>query len=569
MIAQGVIDYSAFYRKPMPPGRLNRFKKYPTDAIIMELAKINAILYQELGNQQMELKRIVTEVFPQLDSVRKHLLAALLADKDINEYPKIFSSPSISYLYSFCFTHFRKAMSDEPIPVVQLQQDLWDGILIGNEIYYNRGNRHNDLGSYEAIWALGMMQQQYIRRFEYVSTIGQIKVLFFHRFVHTYFENSIELVNQFNKALVLTSFFDYALTSMSIISESLKNGLEQKQAKWAIEFNDVLHTMFAPFSLRSHHLGKTEKVFHVHKDIMTHPFYYLLDQHPIILDFNYLAYVVEFSLTFNFYRHTSLYKTLRFKDFKSFRGMLGKEYYEKFITGAILRALYSSKDYIVMDDASQGYPDFSIRDTTGRSLFLLEVKSVELSLETLERLAVEEFKEFINDQFASKKSETERNKGIFQLIDSIKRLSISEALSKLLPENSAKGKYEIYPIIIYTENVLDIAGVNAYINELFENEVAIYQRYFRKIHPVTLINQATFIEEYPLLKKQPRIIEAWIKGYWKRVISNRNSYRKSKHPYQFLRAGISFTHYLMDILPIGRRKSFVSELVDDLKLLKE
>lgn len=563
-----VFGYKDTYNLPVPEDRFALLRQYPTDLIVMEVAKINSFLFHEPFDNKRLHQKVFSVIFPQLDDRRRKVIAAILAREIRDGYwPQFFASPPLSTLLSDSFSSFNHPPTDLVVNMVQFQQDLWDTILMYNQWYYGQVGGDDNLNTYTTQWKLGMMQQLYIRNINYVSLIGPTKVLLFYKFITTAFPEGRRYVEEFVNVMGLAGFFDYTLLAGQITSQTLSSYEQDQNARWHISLNEIQHKMIRHFSFRHADLATNRRI-NVHMNIMTHPFYYLMDEHPVILDFHYLNYFSEISLIYNFYHFTSLKNSELFPSFTSFKGMLGKSYYEEFMTGEIIRSIFSKKGFQVFDDAIEGFPDFAV-SRFGSDLFLFEVKSSEVRMRVADELDANELKTFLDEQLASLGQGNARKKGIFQLINSIHQLVQTSKLDELLQKGSEKKKATIYPILIYTDPLLDIPCINSYINDIFQKEVAPYRQYFKKIFPVTLMNQTTLIDKYDLLKADPKILKDWIESFWKRNESNHRSYSKSGDPNQFLKAGISFTFFLNEILPGRDSLKYFRSIVQDLQLAHE
>jgi hypothetical protein len=98
-----------------------------------------------------------------------------------------------------------------------------------------------------------------------------------------------------------------------------------------------------------------------------------LDKHPVIIDYNFLGFLVNIGFAFNFYTYTSLKKQKRFDEYKGFQGFLGKEFYETFVAGKFLQNIFSKSAFFSGNHLSE-YTDFAtIRDE--KEVFLFEVKA--------------------------------------------------------------------------------------------------------------------------------------------------------------------------------------------------
>jgi hypothetical protein len=166
----------------------------------------------------------------------------------------------------------------------------------------------------------------------------------------------------------------------------------------------------------------------------------------------------------------------------------------------------------------------------------------------LEEVKVEEFKRYIINNFIQQKGEGSKNKGVYQLVNAIEQLS----RSNLFPSGVTLKKLKqckVYPMIIYTEPVLDTHGVNSFCNDHFQQAIAGLKQNFNHVYPLTMINLDFFISYYHRLKNKPSLLSKLIKEYHERVRSGFGSFRNSGGAYFFLNANISFAYFIYNTHP--------------------
>ena len=49
-----VSGYTDHFKQPMPEDRLYYLREYPTDLILLRLSKVNALLFQERNNENLD-----------------------------------------------------------------------------------------------------------------------------------------------------------------------------------------------------------------------------------------------------------------------------------------------------------------------------------------------------------------------------------------------------------------------------------------------------------------------------------------------------------------------------------
>ena len=217
-----------------------------------------------------------------------------------------------------------------------------------------------------------------------------------------------------------------------------------------------------------------------------------------------------------------------------------------------------SKSAFFLGSHLSEYTDFAtIRNE--KEIFLFEVKSTSIHFSVLEEVKVEEFKRYIVNNFIQQKGEGSKNKEIYQLVNAIEQLS----RSNLFPSEVAFKKLKqckVYPVIIYTEAVLDTHAANSFCNDHFQQAIDGLKQNFNHVYPLTMINLDFFISYYHHLKNKLPLLSKLVKEYHERVRSGFGSYRNSGGAYVFLNANISFAYFIYKTQPDpGASIRYISE----------
>ncbi|MCW3110810.1 MAG: hypothetical protein JWQ09_5316 [Segetibacter sp.] len=371
---------------------------------------------------------------------------------------------------------------------------------------------------------------------------GAVKIHLFRNFILTHFINGKELIKEFKANLGLKTFFDYASVYLGTISNLFNNYRENQKISWLLNIDPSSKQLIETFALRPKDIPA--KGFQgLYGSVIPKPVYFIMDKYPVIIDYNYLGFLVNTAFAYNFYSYTSLKKQKRFDEYK---GFLGKEFYETFAAGKLLQNIFSKSAFFSGNHLNE-YTDFAtVRDE--KEIFLFEVKSTSIHFRILEEVKVEEFKQYIINNFIQQKGEGSKNKGVYQLVKAIEQLS----LGKLFPSSTLLKKLKqckVYPIIVYTEPVLDTHGVNSFCNEHFQQAIAGWKQNFNHVYPLTLINLDFFISYYPKLKNKLSLLPTLIKQYHDRVKSGFSSFRRSSSAYFFLNANIAFAYFIYKTQP--------------------
>ena len=163
-----------------------------------------------------------------------------------------------------------------------------------------------------------------------------------------------------------------------------------------------------------------------------------------------------------------------------------------------------------------GEPDYILR--RGNQIFVFEFKDILLDATTKHS---EDFNVIFNelkeqfvlstiDKKSGKQKKKYRPKGIMQLLS-----VISTKLPILLNNLSSLYGFTIYPIIVYTDRNLEIAGINYFLNKEFEsskNLFEISEEY--NVQPLVLLplEDLTLLEDY--FNSNKLVFESLIQGFY-------------------------------------------------------
>ncbi len=545
-----VINYSLFYRKSLPQDPFHSIKSYPTDAILSVLSKLNAGLYLinlETLNGKVEL---LTKIFPHLSYDRKNRIDKLYFrpdSADFSEYGILFTRQAISWLMAHSFSFFKTIDNSQLITEQEIQNNIFDAILVANELYYNEQTKY-PVGSYEHIWEIMLRQQNYVGNHFALIQSGTAKMMFFNDFINKTVPEADKLFEEFSDKLGLKNYWGYCFFFLDIISNISADYKKDGNIRWSIAVTEENKKIIETFSHKSSDYTGTAKLESLHGDIIPKPIYFALDEFALLLDINFFAWIIDTALPYNFYSFTSISEKLGKRKFGEFKAHLGKSFYEDFLGKKLFGKIFS-KSTCYFDTDINGFSDLLIIE--GSSIFIIEFKSVALHYKTLDQLNVLEFKSFIEENFLSnKKGNQSRNKGVYQILNCIDKLT-EELDTKLdLGIKNKNRKYALYPVIIFIDPILENYGVNAYCNDQFQFEVKKFNPQFKHIYPLTLININFFLLQYNKISQKNTLLKQYIKEYHSKNGKLKKSYTKSGDPMEFLKSSISFDKFVQSFLDI-------------------
>lgn len=529
-----VLNYSGAFKEP-PPADMRAFiKKYPTDILLLQLSKLNAIIYREDTIENQTERGLREVIFRDVPDGEKMISQVLRLTSPNGQ--GIFSGASLAYLIKNCLENYVQAKPDLHITTLQFGWDLFKTILIFNQSYYaSLGGE--ELQTFPGLFKLDIVQQYYIRRERDIKYIVMLKFAF----ISKYFSEDPLL-----KSYCLEYCRKFGLGTLWGIGQfflhiyQLLQGGDPEQ-RHIIDKNGQDYPILELFVLHKRDLENRSRLS-LHLDVIPKPFYELDDQHLLLLDFNFFNYSLDQGVFYSLYHNSSLPTNLLFKTFAQFKSYLALHYYEQHFIDGLIRQLFSKRNQVVI--STDDFQDFIVR-ANNNDVFIFEVKTGDIHPNVIEQLDFPGFKKFLDDNFlADKSAGSSKNKGIVQLIRQIKHLAAapSELLQKLGLKDA--GRLTIYPVIIYADPNLDMSGVNAYINESFLPKIAGLQTAFQAIKPVIMLNGATLLNYFHLLKNDPNRLAGWINDYFKSIKTLKKRYEETKGPYYYMQSNRSFSYHL-------------------------
>lgn len=562
-----VVNYSEFTDHSPPADAFALLKQYPTDFLVLQLSKINGVLFNDPSKDFDAQLVILRSCFPNLSLEKRKRVAELFVKHKEEKDIAFFTAPTVSKLISLCLRDYTPMPEeDEPVNMQELEDRLLDSLLIQNELYYNR-HPNSNLNAYEAIWHLQLLQQHYIRSHPDLLFIAPLKAFLFYKFVISRLPNGPKYVEEFCNDVGIPAYFNYPIWFREILQRIVESG-QQEEAKHILELTAEQRSVVTLFSINKDRDWNNYIKGNVHGELMMHPFYLLMNNHAIIIDPHFFRYILDIGFPFQLYKHSSLSKEGPLKNFNNYKSELGKKYYEEFVVKGLLENIFKAKNYVVLDTMNDPQmSDFTVVRNQ-RQILMIEVKSATIHFNPLEDVNVEAFKSFVDEQFCRQKGGEERkNKGIYQLSRQIHDFATTSTLNRILKKPDDKNKAVIFPIIIYTDDVMDMAGVNAYVGEKIQDEVETVQQHFKTVHPLIMINLSFLLRYYAKLKQNPSLVFELFISYIKTIAERSKAFNKSKNPFLFFEKNISFDQYVairmkdVDFVPSFR------ELVADLHLI--
>lgn len=537
MIPIATIGYTDVYKTALPDDHFLLIRNYPTDLIILYLSKINAILFKgdHIGEQAAAIfEQVFNKEEPQGLNYRN-----LLSQVTNSEHETFFAVQSISYLIKASLENFRPVNEDERIDRKIFHKALFDTILIYNTLVYRISEP--SLETHKGLWAIAIRQQNYIRDFNALIYTAPIKFLLVERYF-SQTQAGKDVLTSFQQKMGLPNFWNFAKTFMFLMENTLTNN---------IQGSNILKREDSPPQFYEFFCYKKQKVIDdltIHMDIIPRPFYEIDEEHLAIIDFSFFRYLLDQGLFWTIYAHSSLSSGSLHTNFNAFQSTIGKLFFEQFLVGGLLRAIYRKPQHILISDGQ--FEDFWIKPNH-RDLIIVEVKMADINPKTTEFFDVDKFEKFIGDNYAKPKNEHGGAKGAYQLIRQLNLLqNFTADIQKRLKLKSLKN-ITVYPLIIYSDQILDASAVNTFVDQEFQKAKS-GNTYSFKVQPITMIGANTLLNHFNLFHNDAKALRSLISDYQKYLLKRRKSYSKAPSAYTFYQKNTSFAEYILKKNPISK-----------------
>jgi hypothetical protein len=225
----------------------------------------------------------------------------------------------------------------------------------------------------------------------------------------------------------------------------------------------------------------------------------VFELHPnefLFLNLNFLVdkffQGIQFVLAKALIKNKSLYKGKEIKRFDQFKSIYGEELSEKGLLYSIMDYVFANSGYIRFDGQALtaklggGSADYYLRDKN--DVVLVEYKDILVNASTKHSydfvlIKEEIFKKLVSNQVSS-------DKGVTQLVNGIERYRKGE-YQKVDPDAAIDSI--IYPVLIITDDTLNIAGVNFILNKEFQRLLAERGLDAARITDLTIVHFDTFL----------------------------------------------------------------------------
>jgi hypothetical protein len=272
-----------------------------------------------------------------------------------------------------------------------------------------------------------------------------------------------------------------------------------------------------------------------YKGLKEKPLFKSRENEFVILDIDYLNNKIYNGPLFDMYNQTNMAKNSRFKQFPDFKSHISTHVSENIIFKGIIEKLFLNKHTIVHfdDENINNTPDCYIRN--GKKIFLIEFKDYLFPGKLVESYSFEKIKEHIDLKFIQ--NDKGKNKGIYQIVEQLKILTNDRfEFDKFDPRNVI-----VYPIIVHTNFMYQMPGVNNYLNREFKAKLNEELPELNiQVGDLTVIDLESIFEFLNQNQIDLKKFEGYLKRY-NNILKNRSEqFIKQPHQDNFVRARASF-----------------------------
>jgi hypothetical protein len=534
---QGIVTYTSVYNREVPNDTFSLLRKYPTDLLIHFLSQINLVLFQE-EDSRSQSKKIFYNVFINIKGIPQNYEEYINSIMPRNGFV-IFKVQSISYLIKECLSNYKdinevnEDINDYNIETSIFNRHLYDTILIYNGIVFHNNYK---LESRRGLLEIGMRDQNYIRDFLALFQTAPIKFLLIQRYFLS-IPSEKKILESFVQRLGLTNFWNFAQPFIKLMSKVMIN--RESGEFFILDGKGVPPQVLALFIFDK---TSDKDIKSIHMDIIPKPFYKLGENSFTVLDLSYFRYIIDQGIFRSIFENSYLNDgNDRKKNFNIFQTRIGKDYFERFLVGNLLKIIFDKRHHLIAK--TPPIEDFWVKPNQ-KDLIIVEVKMPSLHAETSESFNVDGFIEFVINNFAKPKDSKGGAKGAYQLISQLR------LLENAAPETMAKLKLErlkklnVYPIIIYSDQILDTAGVSDLVQSIFQDQLKREAPFTFNVKDITMIGINTLLEQFSYFKDKPDNLLNSIRSYHLYIRGKQKDYNTRGGPSLYYDQNISFAEYI-------------------------
>lgn len=510
--------YTDIYGSP-PPRELDLISGYSTEMMINLAAMINSQLYlndSSLSNQKNILSFLLRR---QQKAYQKKIFTALnrLEAKRSHSEPihnnlNIFTRHYLLNFISFLYHNSNNIIHRDEDTSFEL--NFFEAYLCHVQ-KITSGFKTTEDGSDQFCW---------FRKNIWPSLVSQIhsntflkpfdsfvKGLIFLNYLINHSEYK-EITKDFLKSLNMDSPKQYSFKIIQAVSPAWKktNGHDFKQCVLNYD-NPLFKGLALPKKPSDEYL-----TMDFYSLIKSKPLIQYTDHSFIVLDWDFLVNKLYDGLIYDFYFNSKISTLKKFPSFLYFKRFTSIEITEKQTLKKIVKSIFTKTSFVAFDEGKGG-PDSYVR--IGKYIFIFEIKDAYFASKAVLSKEHQAIKEEIDKKYNTKKIGDKKNKGVWQLLNSIKQCKADSLEEKTFKEQGLKHRnLVIYPVLIYTDKTFSTPGIGQYLIEEFDKgiEMLSLQNTFQQIKTLSFIHVDFFLENLNILSRKETSLKFFIDSYIKR-----------------------------------------------------
>lgn len=546
----------------------------PSIIVLGILCSINSRFFIDESKPELQ-GRILNEVFlfRQPPHIQQDINGRVInffrnnPDIDFNTHVIFFAKPVLMFM-EYELTHFREKPKGWSDTNPEQEVNLFKALLLFNDQFDRKFGTISKIGTtqspetffYETHWPLIVLQydsmssrEPFYQMIKGVVLISELKKTELSEYVDKF----LEINNR-------PSIQEYLLEIMQLVAYCLDGQSQSMFSRTGFTISgDYIPTFYDANCMDPEDYRKDERSGINHNGLKSKPIMKFGGAQYLVFHWNYLAKKMYDGLIFDFLKTTGL-EAEKGLTYASFKARYSDKIVEKTIFKNVMSHALSGRNRLLHFEEDHGEPDLYYR--CKNNVILFEFKDVSFASGTVDLSTFEAIRDEIEKKICFY-SDTKgaKAKGVGQLIRYIEKMVNGKYSFDSFEDTS---KWILQPVIVVTDDMFEIPGVNRYINTVFRKHIAQYRDKFLKIEDVVIVNFDFLFTYMAQIGKGEYNLSELISGYNKYIKYREKQFRTvHERPETYDEIHSSFSRYIARKLTFKRDKDFVRTLFEifDLK----
>ena len=262
----------------------------------------------------------------------------------------------------------------------------------------------------------------------------------------------------------------------------------------------------------------------------------------VSLDLDFLLNKIYTGPLFDLYYQTEMLQKSSFASFADFKSHIATEVSEKIVFKGILTKIFQKKHVVIHfdDEGKDMYPDCYIR--SGKRIILIEFKDYLFPGKLIEDHSFDQIKKHLDTKFI--KNEKGKNKGISQIVEQIRLIGGNQFDF----DGFDKKNVTIYPVLVHTNFMYQMPGINHYLNEAFIEKLKEVENNKLKVRPLALLDLDRLFNFLEVEGMDTKMLTGFLDRYVNILENRRKYFEKYISQENFVRARPSFDEVYSTII---------------------